>query len=332
MPAISALAGLPIISSLATAPHLPSASLSAYSRLGSAAMTVASTRAAPLPSTSAPLPSATAGEFPGPTVLNLPPLAPTPPGAGVYIGKGQPPVPSKLAEKIRRWEYVEMSELLPEFWSRQEEGENKQVAARRRRQVTEIFTWVQCFCTYASVLSGSSPEAVPELLAYLVTITRVSQDYVGLAWVRYESSFCRLAAVTGDRRWSLVNPSLYSVCFTGRTQHSTRCDLCFSLTHTTKECALMADPDSELPTRVKAVEAALVSLVSQRPSEKAGTGPSQQPCRLWNNNRCCFPRCRYRHVCSGCGEFHPVVSCPQGMRKVTDTCPAAWRKDLPRPY
>ena len=194
IPAITTLAGLPVISSFATAPHLPSASLSAYSRLGSAAMTVASTRAAPLPATSAPLHSATAGSFPGPTLLNLLPLAPThlsPQGAGVYIGEGQPPVPSKLAKKIKRWVHVEMSELLPVFWSRQKEGENKQVAPRRGRQVTEIFTWVQCFCTYTSVLSGSSPVAVPELLAYLVTIIRVSQDYTGLAWVRYDSSFRR---------------------------------------------------------------------------------------------------------------------------------------------
>ena len=67
---------------------------------------------------------------------------------------------------------------------------NKQAEARRRRQVTEIFTWVQCFCTYTSVMSGGSPEAVPELLAYLVTITRMSQDFMGLAWVRYDSAFC----------------------------------------------------------------------------------------------------------------------------------------------
>ena len=52
----------------------------------------------------------------------------------------------------------------------------------------------------------------------------------------------------------------------------------------------MADPDPELPTRVKVVEAALVSLASQRPPEKAETGPSQQPCWLWNSNRCRFPR------------------------------------------
>ena len=39
------------------------------------------------------------------------------PTAGVYIGESLPPVPTKLASKILRWEYVEMAEMLPEFWS-----------------------------------------------------------------------------------------------------------------------------------------------------------------------------------------------------------------------
>ena len=37
--------------------------------------------------------------------------------AGIYVGEGLLPVPAKLAEKITRWEFVEMAELLPEFWS-----------------------------------------------------------------------------------------------------------------------------------------------------------------------------------------------------------------------
>ena len=37
--------------------------------------------------------------------------------AGAYVGDGMPPVPAKLAAKIWRWEFVEMGELLPEFWA-----------------------------------------------------------------------------------------------------------------------------------------------------------------------------------------------------------------------
>ncbi len=45
-------------------------------------------------------------------------------GVYMYIGDGIPPVPDKLALKIHRGEFVEMGELLPEFWCQKvEDGE-----------------------------------------------------------------------------------------------------------------------------------------------------------------------------------------------------------------
>ena len=38
-------------------------------------------------------------------------------GTGTHIGDGLPPIPAKLAAKIRRGEFVDMYELLPEFWT-----------------------------------------------------------------------------------------------------------------------------------------------------------------------------------------------------------------------
>ena len=37
--------------------------------------------------------------------------------AGIYVGEGLLPVPAKLAEKITRWEFMDMAELLSKFWS-----------------------------------------------------------------------------------------------------------------------------------------------------------------------------------------------------------------------
>lgn len=79
----------------------------------------------------------------------------------------------------------------------------------------EIFMRMQCFCTYVSVLSGKYPEVVLEMMAYLITITQVSQDF---AWVQYDATFRRLAAITGNRCWSQINLSLYSICL--QVKHS----------------------------------------------------------------------------------------------------------------
>ena len=94
------------------------------------------------------------------------------------------------------------------------EGESEKLLQRRPRCVTDIWSWLYCFGTYVSVLASFYPEAIPELMAYMSLIIRCSQDYEGLAWVRYDMSFCRQAAASGNRNWSEVKSTLYSICFT----------------------------------------------------------------------------------------------------------------------
>ena len=74
-----------------------------------------------------------------------------------------------------------MGELLPKF-SQSEDKATTKWMSKKPRQVTDIFTWMQCFTTYVSVLGPAYPEAIPELMAYAATIIRVSQDFAGLAW------------------------------------------------------------------------------------------------------------------------------------------------------
>ena len=239
---------------------------------------------------------------------------------GVYVGEGLPPVPTKLAAKIRRGEFVEMTELLPEFWSSPREDDHSKLEAksRRARSVQDIFTWLQCYGLFVSVLGSQHPSRIPELMAYQATIVRASQDYAGLAWVRYDSAFRRQAALTGLTRWSAINPTLYTLCFAGSARTSSRCELCFATTHHTKECAQQGDPDPGVRERLRAIEKAVLSMspVSGSPAAPLprGGGPvrasSGQACRLWNNNRCTFRLCRHAHVCLSCGGGHPVTACP----------------------
>ena len=69
-----------------------------------------------------------------------------------------------------------------------EEEHSKRLTPRHPRQVIDIFTWIHCYTSYVSVLASRYHGVVPELMAYLVTITRVSQDFSGLAWVRYDAT------------------------------------------------------------------------------------------------------------------------------------------------
>ena len=68
----------------------------------------------------------------------------------IYLGEGVPPFPEKIASKIQKGKFVEMGELLPEFWSpsTDESQENK---LRHSQKVTDIITWLQCYTAYVSV-------------------------------------------------------------------------------------------------------------------------------------------------------------------------------------
>ena len=80
------------------------------------------------------------------TLANLLPLAHPSlqrPAKGVYLGDGIPPVPEKIAAKIRKGEFIEMGELLPEFWSpRGDDSDLGRNKVRRSHKVTDIFTWL----------------------------------------------------------------------------------------------------------------------------------------------------------------------------------------------
>ncbi len=234
---------------------------------------------------------------------------------GVYVGDGLPPVPAKLAAKIRRGEFVEKGELLPEFWSmpKVDDGEARRDGkSRRTRKVTDIFTWLHCFGSYVSVLGLQAPKRIPELMVYMTTTVRVSQGYSGLAWVRYDAAFRRQAALTGNSRWSVINSTWYTICIMGAAKSTTRCELWSATTHMEKECAQQGDPDPGMHDRMKAIETAVLAISSKPPpvlKPASQARPSGEPCRLWNRNNCSYPRCRHSHVCSGCGGNHPVTRC-----------------------
>jgi len=188
----------------------------------------------------------------------------------------------------------------------------KQGVSRRRRTVTDIATWVQCFATYVSVMSSAHPQAVPELLAYLIFVLRASQDFGGVAWVTYDAAFRRQAFITGNRQWSRVNPSLYSICFSGVPRTGQRCELCLSLSHNTRECALVSDPDPDVTTRLKSLESAVLAFVSHPSLPQQGPATSTRPteiCPNWHMGTCRVGQCRYRHVCRVCRGPNPAMAC-----------------------
>ena len=236
------------------------------------------------------------------------------PTEGVYVGEGTSPVPTKLAIKIWKGEYVDMGELLPEFWvdAREQSDVRREVRPRQGRKVTDIFTWLQCYSTYVAVRVPKAPLLAPEFMTYQATIMRASQDYAGLAWVRYDAAFRRQAALTGNTRWSVINTTIYTMCFTGIAVSTKRCELCLATSHTERECAQRGDPDPGMGDRLKAIESAVLAITKREEPPKPATAAPQkitELCRKFNGTGCTFPRCKYSHACSTCKGDHPASRC-----------------------
>ena len=165
---------------------------------------------------------------------------------------------------------MDMVDLLPEQWSvkKDEPMVAQLMPARRRKQVNEINVWLQCFISYVSIMPRHFPVEVMELLAHMAHIHKAS-----LAWVQYDATFWKQAALSGNRRWSCLNASLYSMCFTGRAVSGKYCEFCFSAAHVTQETSLTAD-DVDVAYKWRMVKSVLASLSG---SSQESRSPSRRP-------------------------------------------------------
>ena len=245
-------------------------------------------------------------------------------GGGVPLGEGLQPVPLKVAERIWAWDFIDMADLLPEQCAvkRDEPLVAQLMPARKRRQVNDINVWVQCFLAYVSVMSRRFLLEVAELLADMSHIHRASLEFMGTAWVQYDTVFRRQA---GCRRWSTINASLYSMCFTGRAVAGKFCELCFSTAHMARECGMAAD-DVDVAYGWWMVKSVVASLSGPPPAEQRASGSRPlvtdgqvtqsvtEVCRRFNAGKCNFARCARRHVCSACHGQHPSTTCPRSCR------------------
>ena len=108
---------------------------------------------------------------------------PPPTAPGTHIGEGLPPVPAKLVARILRHEFVEMHELLPEFWHDQRDGGKTADKAKAKKRALDLTVWLQCFAVYVGVLGQRFLAEVPELMARSTSPTGVRG--LSLGGIRY---------------------------------------------------------------------------------------------------------------------------------------------------
>ena len=181
-------------------------------------------------------------------------------------------------------------------------------------EVPDILSWAQCFGVYIGVEVEKHPTRVRQLLAYQATILREARRCGGDGWRSYDAMFRQLAAADPTADWSRLNPSLYATTFLAQQSGGRKlCSLCTGADHGPEECAL-APMQTKLPkpqTQEKDDEKKerMGSPSGGAPKNFRGRRRSDQTCYAWNEGRCQYPYCRYRHVCLRCRGDHRAMSC-----------------------
>ena len=102
--------------------------------------------------------------------------------------------------------------------------------------------------------------AVPKLMVYMVSIIQVKEKNAERTWVCYDEVYCQQVAACHSITWSRVNSSLFPLCFTGKAQSSSHCDLCLSSSHSTRECIWAGEGEQDAPAHLQAMEASVDAL------------------------------------------------------------------------
>ena len=212
------------------------------------------------------------------------------------VGPGIPPVPPKLVAAIVSGDFIDFVLLLedhvdpdaPSFFLVADQLVIR--PTKRRKEITDILTWMQAFSVYMLVLTTYWPARITDLLKYQLLIMRTAQQFSGSTWLSYDRAFRRQAAAYNQTDWSFMNTELYyfHVSAAAAVTKSP------SASTVSNPSSLSSSPQVE-PRNVVGMEA-------------HGTPSAQTVCHSWNAGRCSsqFSRCRFRHMCDfpGCSALH----------------------------
>ena len=125
------------------------------------------------------------------------------------FGARLPPVPSRLIKGIQDDEFIDMSELTINRLSMLPPEDTSKTTNSKRRPVTSIIKWTQCFTNYIVILGQSHPGRIPDLLGYQHLILEVHLEYSGDGWAVYDRRFRQIVATLPRSLWGRRDGDLW---------------------------------------------------------------------------------------------------------------------------
>ena len=211
------------------------------------------------------------------------------------VADGIPPIPTKLLEKIRRWEYIDLATLIGD----QNQGRDDPVdynangnqvviieslerTSRKKKAVSDIFTWVQAYSVLVAALTSDKATTKDEsvgLVAHQHIILQMAKELSPAQALKYDQEFHEWAAAKDVKKWGELNFSIYGRCLASNSNKPI------------------------LP----------VPLFTGAGEKRRGMPQSEaQCCYKWNFEDSCYRvPCWFKHLCLHCGEPHRAVRCDQ---------------------
>ena len=146
--------------------------------------------------------------------------------------------------RIEAGEYIDKIELLPgRLGTIRSPANDDSVKAgyQRRRALSGILEWAQCFATYMAACCRNQPHRIQDLLAYQTLIIEVSLEYQGDGWLGYDWWFRQRAAGNPALVWANIDTTPWNLAFAGQASAS-HCCHCFCLSHTIDQCDWVPEP------------------------------------------------------------------------------------------
>ena len=225
-----------------------------------------------------------------------------------------PSVPTKLAQRILRGEYINLDDLLPETLSKQPREPVQWQATdgqapltislpdtTTRRKVVDMSSWVQAYTVYAATALRWAPERGAELLGYQALISQAFQNFTNSAVLSYDRELRALVSQNADRRFDIVDTTLWAVKFTGQARPS--CPRC-TIQHSRNHCFQSGRRD-----HAGAISSNSGNSGHVQPQRSTAEREQPATCRNYNKGLCKFAACTRPHVCLNCGGSHPAFRC-----------------------
>ncbi len=221
-----------------------------------------------------------------------------------------PPIPSRLVQQIRRWEFIELNQVLPDNLVQQPTidpdfgDSSKKRDKKKLPPITDMCSWSLAMLLYAATIHAAYPHKTGEILVYIATIMQTSMSYPADACLAYDRIFRAQAHLKPEFNWAGDNTRLWNDKFSGRAKPKS-CATCNSQLHRTAECTFTTEQSkASTPASQNAIPHTF-----QGPS--ATHHQKQEICMGFNLGRCSLAQCPRTHLCYRCNQAHALLQCPK---------------------